>query len=202
MKSGKKKKLLTRLSTLLRWGKITAKFAAIGTTITGVVAAFTSSSSATGITIGAAGATTYAATKDLTSSGYEKTKHVAPGPAIRGSLAARAIMEAGMRKPEKGEAFVEEPVMKFKTFMDAKPEKKHEPENPFSWTQDMPPPAPPADPAQGSFAFLNPPPVMVVTTEEEEERDETGKNVKKIRRTQLNFVAQDKGPGEQPDKSG
>jgi hypothetical protein len=174
MKSFINKKMLSRIFILLKWGKITAKFAAIGTTITGAITAFTSSSSATGIAMGAAGATTYAATKELAKEGYEKTKHVSPGPAIRGSLAARAIAEASMRKPEQGSPYVEEPVMKFKTFLEEeKPVKKKEPENPFAWTEEGAPP-PPADAMQGSFAFL----------------------------TQLNFVAAEKESGEPPVKQG
>ena len=74
---GKKSKL-KNLVKILKWGKLLAKLAAIGTTISGAVAALSGSATA-GITISAAGATTYAATKGIPTKGYEKTKHIPPG---------------------------------------------------------------------------------------------------------------------------
>jgi hypothetical protein len=66
---------LLKFLRLLKRGKIAAKFAAIGTTITGAVAAF-SGSATTGAALSAAGATAYAATS--ATQGYEKTKHIPP----------------------------------------------------------------------------------------------------------------------------
>jgi hypothetical protein len=66
----------------LNWRKgcrLIAKIAAIGTTITGAVTALTSSSSATGIALGAAGATGgVVVTHGIPVKGYEKIKHVSP----------------------------------------------------------------------------------------------------------------------------
>ena len=72
------KVFLVKLIRFLKWGKIIAKLAAIGTTISGAVTALTSSAT-TGVAISAAGATTYAATKGLAPQTYEKTKHIPPG---------------------------------------------------------------------------------------------------------------------------
>lgn len=67
-----------KIKKIIRWSKVVAKFAAIGTTITGAVTAATSGSATTGFALGAAGATTYAATKSIPVNGYEKTKHISP----------------------------------------------------------------------------------------------------------------------------
>ena len=72
------KSLLIKIVRFLKWGKILAKFAAIGTTVSGAITAL-SGSATSGVALSAAGATTYAATKGLPSQGYEKTKHIPPG---------------------------------------------------------------------------------------------------------------------------
>ena len=73
-----RKKTITKLAKFIRWSKIAAKFAAVSTTIAAAVAAFASSSATTGFAIGAAGATSYAATKTIPVHGYEKIKHISP----------------------------------------------------------------------------------------------------------------------------
>jgi hypothetical protein len=60
---------------LLKRGKIAARFAAIGTAITGAVTAL-SGSATTGVALSAAGVTAYAVTSVPQS--YEKTRHVPP----------------------------------------------------------------------------------------------------------------------------
>lgn len=72
------KKTLLKFIRYLRWSKIAAKFASLCTTIMGAVAAVYGSAT-TGVALGAAGASTYAATKGVQVQGYERTKHVPPG---------------------------------------------------------------------------------------------------------------------------
>ena len=72
------KATLIKILKLLKWGKVTAKIAVIGTTITGAATALSGSAS-TGVALSAAGATAYAATTGLPKPRYEKTKHIPPG---------------------------------------------------------------------------------------------------------------------------
>jgi hypothetical protein len=63
---------------------VVAKLAAIGTAVTGAFTAITSSMS-TGFAITAAGATSYAAAKNIPVQGYDKTKHISPVAPKQGS---------------------------------------------------------------------------------------------------------------------
>src|SRR5882757_336265 len=75
MKLAIRKIRLLKFLRFLKRGTVAAKFAAIGTTITGAIAAL-SGSATTGTALSAAGAATYAATS--ATQGYEKTKHIPP----------------------------------------------------------------------------------------------------------------------------
>jgi len=90
------KKTLITIAKVLKWSKIIAKFAAIGTTITGGIAALTSASSSTGLALTAAGATTYVAAKNIPVHDYEKTRHVSPRASQKnGKSASRKYSMAG-----------------------------------------------------------------------------------------------------------
>jgi len=72
------KSMLVRFIKILKWGKIVAKFTAVGTMVSGAVTAL-SGSATTGVVLSATGATSYAVAKGLPQQGYEKTKHIPPG---------------------------------------------------------------------------------------------------------------------------
>ena len=91
------KAALKRMTKLLKWSKLIAKFAAICTTLTGAATVASSSSTATtGVALGAAGATGYAAAKNIPSDGYERTKHIPPKAMADIDKAAR--IEAAFQK--------------------------------------------------------------------------------------------------------
>lgn len=76
------KATLLKFFRLLKWSKVVAQFAALGTTMAGAVTAF-SGSAATGMALTAAGATTYAVTNGMPVKTYEKTAHIPPARADR-----------------------------------------------------------------------------------------------------------------------
>jgi len=77
-----------------KWSRIAVKICAIGTTVTGAVTAVSSSSSATGIAMGAAGATGgIVAFQGIPVKGYERIKHVPPTQNNR--MAAAAMLNKG-----------------------------------------------------------------------------------------------------------
>jgi hypothetical protein len=92
------KATLFKIVKILKWGKLLAKLAAIGTTISGAVTAL-SGSATTGMALSAAGATTYAAAKTLPTKGYEKTRHIPPG---RVDKAANLLRQQEIVKGKKG----------------------------------------------------------------------------------------------------
>jgi len=101
MKMPISKSTLIKIVKVLKWGKIAAKLAAIGTTISGAVTAL-SGSATSGVALSAAGATTYAAAKGIPTQGYEKTKHIPPTRSNSCSdkpAAAAIMMQQDAEKP-------------------------------------------------------------------------------------------------------
>lgn len=74
------KKWLRRVIAVLRWSKVVAKITAIGATVSGAVMSVVGGSAVTGFAVSAAGATSYAAVKNIPIpvSGYERTRHIPP----------------------------------------------------------------------------------------------------------------------------
>jgi len=97
MKFSIRKSMLLKFVKFLKWSKIAAKLAAVGTTMTGALASL-SGSATTGIALSAAGASTYAAT-DLQTKGYEKTKHIPPGRVDKAANILRRQEMGKARKP-------------------------------------------------------------------------------------------------------
>lgn len=80
----KKTTIKTKILKFLHWTKVATRFVAVCSTIGGTIATIGSSSAATtGMAFGAAGATSYAATKIPTGRGYEKIKHIPPRKGIK-----------------------------------------------------------------------------------------------------------------------
>lgn len=115
MKLTIRKGMLLKFVKFLKWSKIAAKLAAVGTTITGALASL-SGSAVTGIALSAAGATTYAAT-DLHSQGCEKTRHIPPGHVNK---SVNTLRKSEIRKTKK-------PAGQPKTMQSNMPQAKHAP---------------------------------------------------------------------------